>query len=90
MQNELRKLNAAKRDHAKLQRNQQQYEKQLKMMQTDLKEMKKLKVRPRAFISVYFETQGQPNGVSLSLSIYVEAQCQTKGVSISVYVEAQG
>ena len=51
MQNELKKLNAAKREHAKLLRNQQQYEKQLKMMQTDLKEMKKLKVSSRTFHS---------------------------------------
>ena len=44
MQNEMKKLNSAKREHAKLLRNQQQSEKQLKMMQNDLKEMKKLKV----------------------------------------------
>ena len=53
MQNELKKLNAAKRDHAKLQRNQQQYEKQRQMMQTDLKAMKMLKVRTRSFHSSY-------------------------------------
>ena len=59
MQNELKKLNAAKRDHAKLQRNQQQYEKQRQMMQTDLKAMKMLKVRTRAFHSSYIFLRGE-------------------------------
>jgi len=53
MQNEMKKLNSAKREHAKLLRNQQQSEKQLKMMQNDLKEMKKLKVSSRSFLPGY-------------------------------------
>lgn len=44
MQNELRKLEAAKKEHAKVLRNQSHYEKQFKTLQHDLAEMKKLKV----------------------------------------------
>jgi kinesin family protein 4/21/27 len=44
MQNELKKLQAAKKEHAKLLRNQSHYEKQLKALQKDLGDMKKLKV----------------------------------------------
>ena len=45
MQNELRKLQAAKKEHAKLLRNQAHYDKQLSTLQRDLGEMKKVKVR---------------------------------------------
>ena len=44
MQNDLKKVQAAKKEHAKLLRNQSHYEKQLKSLQRDLGEMKKLKV----------------------------------------------
>ena len=44
MQNELKKLQAAKKEHAKLLRNQSHYEKQLRSLQKDLGDMKKLKV----------------------------------------------
>ena len=44
MTNEMKKLNAAKKEHAKLLRNQQHYEKQLKTLQKDLVDMKKTKV----------------------------------------------
>ncbi|KAL4225702.1 Kinesin-like protein kif21b [Mactra antiquata] len=45
MQNELKKLQAAKKEHAKLVKNQSHYEKQLKTLQHELGEMKKTKVR---------------------------------------------
>ncbi|KAL3841390.1 hypothetical protein ACJMK2_019542 [Sinanodonta woodiana] len=45
MQSELKKLNAAKKEHSKLIRNQSHYEKQLKTLQHELAEMKKTKVR---------------------------------------------
>ena len=44
MQSDLKKLQAAKKEHAKMLRNQSHYEKQLKSLQRDLGEMKKLKV----------------------------------------------
>ena len=44
MQSELKKVLAAKREHAKMLRNQSHYEKQLKSLQRDLGEMKKMKV----------------------------------------------
>ena len=44
MQNEMKKLQAAKKEHAKLVRNQAQYERQLKTLQKDLTDMKKTKV----------------------------------------------
>ena len=44
MKSELKKLNAAKKEHSKLMRNQSQYETQLKTLQRDLGEMKKAKV----------------------------------------------
>ncbi len=44
MVNELKKLQAAKKEHAKLLRNQAHYEKQLKTLQRDLADMKKMKV----------------------------------------------
>lgn len=44
MQNELKKLNAAKKEHAKLVKNQSHYERQLKTLQHELGEMKKTKV----------------------------------------------
>ncbi len=44
MQNDLRKLQAAKKEHAKLLRNQSHYEKQLRSLQKDLADMKKIKV----------------------------------------------
>lgn len=44
MQNELKKVQAAKKEHAKLLRNQSHYEKQLKALQRDLNDMKKMKV----------------------------------------------
>lgn len=44
MQNELKKLQAAKKEHAKLVKNQSHYEKQLKTLQHELGEMKKTKV----------------------------------------------
>ncbi|XP_064634867.1 kinesin-like protein KIF21A isoform X2 [Lineus longissimus] len=45
MQAEVKKLQAAKKEHSKLLRNQAHYEKQLKTLQHDLTEMKKTKVR---------------------------------------------
>ena len=45
MQNEMKKLQAAKKEHAKLIKNQATYEKQLKTLQKDLADMKKTKVR---------------------------------------------
>ena len=44
MQNELKKLQAAKKEHAKLMRNQAHYEKQLGSLQRELADMKKTKV----------------------------------------------
>ena len=44
MQNEMKKLQAAKKEHAKLIKNQATYEKQLKTLQKDLADMKKTKV----------------------------------------------
>jgi len=44
MQVELKKLNAAKKEHAKLVKNQSHYERQLKTLQHELGEMKKTKV----------------------------------------------
>ncbi len=44
MQSELKKLQAAKREHAKLVKNQAVYERQLKTLQRDLSDMKKTKV----------------------------------------------
>lgn len=50
MQNEVKKLQAAKKEHAKLLKNQAQYDKQLKVLQRELSEMKKTKVRLQAHI----------------------------------------
>ncbi len=52
MQSELKKLQAAKREHAKLVKNQAVYERQLKTLQRDLSDMKKTKVRVK--YSVWF------------------------------------
>uniref|UniRef100_A0A672FC09 Kinesin family member 21A n=1 Tax=Salarias fasciatus TaxID=181472 RepID=A0A672FC09_SALFA len=45
MNKELQKLQAAQKEHARLLRNQSQYEKQLRKLQADVAEMKKTKVR---------------------------------------------
>lgn len=45
LQTDLKKMQAAKKDHAKLVKNQSHYEKQLKTLQHELGEMKKTKVR---------------------------------------------
>uniref|UniRef100_A0A8C7YI84 Kinesin family member 21A n=1 Tax=Oryzias sinensis TaxID=183150 RepID=A0A8C7YI84_9TELE len=45
MNKELQKLQSAQKEHARLLRNQSQYEKQLKKLQMDVAEMKKTKVR---------------------------------------------
>lgn len=45
MNKELQKLQSAQREHARLLKNQSQYEKQLKKLQTDVTEMKKTKVK---------------------------------------------
>ncbi|KAM9854654.1 kinesin-like protein KIF21A isoform 3-T3 [Aulostomus maculatus] len=45
MNKELHKLQAAQKEHARLLKNQSQYEKQLKKLQMDVAEMKKTKVR---------------------------------------------
>uniref|UniRef100_A0A671Q562 Kinesin-like protein KIF21A n=1 Tax=Sinocyclocheilus anshuiensis TaxID=1608454 RepID=A0A671Q562_9TELE len=45
MNKELQKLQAAQKEHARLLKNQSQYEKQLKKLQLDLADMKKTKVR---------------------------------------------
>ena len=45
MQNELKRVQAAKREHAKMLKNQTHYEKQLKTLQKDLGELRKIKVR---------------------------------------------
>ncbi|KAJ8381833.1 hypothetical protein SKAU_G00026110 [Synaphobranchus kaupii] len=45
MNKELHKLQAAQKEHARLLKNQSQYEKQLKRLQLDVTEMKKTKVR---------------------------------------------
>ena len=44
LQGEMKKLQAAKKEHAKLLRNQSHYEKQLKTLQRDLGDMKRVKV----------------------------------------------
>lgn len=44
MNKELQKLQSAQKEHARLLRNQSQYEKQLKKLQMDVAEMKKTKV----------------------------------------------
>lgn len=44
LQNDLKKLQAAKKEHAKMLKNQSHYEKQLKTLQHELAEMKKTKV----------------------------------------------
>ncbi|XP_011606012.1 kinesin-like protein KIF21A isoform X1 [Takifugu rubripes] len=45
MNKELQKLHSAQKEHARLLKNQSQYEKQLRKLQTDVAEMKKTKVR---------------------------------------------
>lgn len=45
MNKELQKLQSAQKEHARLLKNQLQYEKQLRKLQTDVTEMKKTKVR---------------------------------------------
>lgn len=45
MNKELQKLQSAQKEHARLLKNQSQYEKQLRKLQTDVTEMKKTKVR---------------------------------------------
>ncbi|XP_046546035.1 kinesin-like protein KIF21A isoform X4 [Haliotis rubra] len=45
LQMELKKMQAAKREHAKMVRNQSHFEKQLKTLQHEMQEMKKTKVR---------------------------------------------
>lgn len=44
MNKELQKLHSAQKEHARLLKNQSQYEKQLKKLQMDVAEMKKTKV----------------------------------------------
>lgn len=44
MNKELQKLHSAQKEHARLLKNQSQYEKQLKKLQMDVVEMKKTKV----------------------------------------------
>ena len=44
MQSELRKLQAAKKEHAKVLRNQAHYERQLRTLQKDLGDLKQTKV----------------------------------------------
>lgn len=46
MNKELQKLQAAQKEHARLLKNQSQYEKQLRKLQQDVAEMKKTKVEP--------------------------------------------
>jgi len=50
MQTELKKLQAAKREHAKLLRNQTHYETQLRTLRSDLAGLKQLKV----FAVIYY------------------------------------
>jgi len=50
MNKELQKLQSAQKEHARLLRNQSQYEKQLKKLQLDVTEMKKTKVKLPVFI----------------------------------------
>lgn len=45
MNKELQKLQSAQREHARLLKNQSQYEKQLRKLQMDVTEMKKTKVK---------------------------------------------
>lgn len=45
MQNEMKKLQAAQKEHAKLMRERGQHERQLRTLKADLAEMKKTKVR---------------------------------------------
>lgn len=45
MNKELQKLQSAQREHARLLKNQSQYEKQLRKLQVDVTEMKKTKVK---------------------------------------------
>lgn len=54
LQTDLKKMQAAKRDHSKLLKNQSHYEKQFKTLQHELQEMKKTKVEE--FISTKLNT----------------------------------
>lgn len=45
MNKELQKLQSAQKEHARLLKNQSQYEKQLRKLQQDVNEMKKTKVQ---------------------------------------------
>lgn len=45
LQTDLKKMQAAKKEHSKLVKNQSHYEKQLKTLQRELEEMKKTKVK---------------------------------------------
>jgi len=51
MQTELKKLQAAKREHAKLLRNQTHYETQLRTLRNDLASLKQLKV---LYLELYY------------------------------------
>jgi len=60
MQGELKKLHAAKREHAKLMRNQTHYETQLQTLQRDLADLKKMKVRlTQTYIQTYIQIDRQ-------------------------------
>ena len=50
MHKELQKLQVGQKEHARLLRNQSQYERQLKKLQSEVVEMKKVKVRGLAQI----------------------------------------
>lgn len=56
MKSELAKVQAAKKEHAKMLRNQSHHEKQLQVYQRDIAEMKKLKVAYLVFFQVFFRT----------------------------------
>jgi len=53
LQTDLKKMQAAKKEHAKLVKNQSHYEKQLKTLQHELGEMKKTKVTKYFSCSFY-------------------------------------
>lgn len=50
MNKELQKLQSAQREHARLLKNQSQYEKQLRKLQMDVTEMKKTKVKEMGLV----------------------------------------
>ena len=59
MQSELSKVNAAKKEHAKMMKNQAVYDKRIKDLSVELNDMKKIKVRVRYTRSFVFYVRFQ-------------------------------